>query len=611
MSELYKPSQAMGEVIEILIRLVGEANFPVPDETEHATLIQSFDALQCVDRTKRIVATQTLLVFNKYWAALETRNAAISNDISAGAVQTVAAMSSFPDEQATTSAEENGKVEMPLDTISPQTIDGDDNSIQKDISATGVISGDAKLTENDDIVSTPASATPLSVDLESVSTSGVSSSIDRPSEQHVSVDTQPNPSDAGQLVPDAVVRIAPGVVAQARPLEARKVNIHLKNARVGDAYQSQLGVNGFKEIKLEGDGGTGLVWDDATATISGNVEQAGDFKLVFRGLRDGYPIEVVASLAVIPDPKSLWVSKPSDEEDEYWKPDESFDKFDGEIFCAAASKRGRSHARDGGYREDDFGLKTLGDGSWHIAAVADGAGSAKFSRRGSKIAVDTVLAGLPELLDTHVSPNLEALVHAFQGGNSGAEARIKQSLYSSLAQSAFNAAKAIEAEANAKLCEPTAYYTTLIIGVCKKTAAGWFFATFAIGDGGAAVFSLPDATIKPMILPDGGEFAGQTRFLQCSEFAGTYEDIAKRLFFDIREDFTAFLLMTDGITDPKFPTDVVFADQTKWAEFWREDFTKYVEFEPGNAELKQEFLNWMDFWSPGNHDDRTLAVMVP
>ena len=114
-----------------------------------------------------------------------------------------------------------------------------------------------------------------------------------------------------------------------------------------------------------------------------------------------------------------------------------------------------------------------------------------------------------------------------------------------------------------------------------------------------------------MTLPDGGEFAGQTRFLQSSEFSGTYEDIAKRLFFDIRQDFTAFLLMTDGITDPKFPTDVVFADAAKWIEFWSEDFTKEVEFERGNAELEREFLNWMDFWSPGNHDDRTLAVMVP
>ena len=611
MSELYKPSQALDEAIETLIRLVEEANFPAPDETEHAALIQSFEALRSVDGTQRVVATQTLILLNKYWAAFETKNIAISSGADAAAADSLDTMSSFPDEQALSSAEENAKLEIPLETPSLPAVDPDSAPEQPEGSVTEAVVSEAELAEATHAASAVGSAAEETPVAETVGDPVAPASIDERPEQSASIGAEPNPLHAEKPVPDAVVGIAPGITPQVRPLEARKVNIHLKNARVGDAYQGQLELTGFKEIKLENDGGTGLAWDDATATISGKLEQAGDFKLVFRGLRDGFPTEVVASLAVIPDPKSLWVSKPSNKEDEYWKSDEAFGKFDGEIFCAAASKRGRSHARDGGFRDDDFGLKTLGDGSWHIAAVADGAGSAKFSRRGSKIAVDTVLAGLPELLETHVSPNLETLLQAFLDGDNGAEARIKQALYSSLAQTAFNAAKAIEAEAKAKPCEPTAFYTTLIIGACKKTAAGWFFASFAIGDGGAAVFSLPEGTIKPMTLPDGGEFAGQTRFLQSSEFSGTYEDIAKRLFFDIRQDFTAFLLMTDGITDPKFPTDVVFADPTRWIEFWSEDFTKEVEFERGNSELEREFLNWMDFWSPGNHDDRTLAVMVP
>jgi hypothetical protein len=69
--------------------------------------------------------------------------------------------------------------------------------------------------------------------------------------------------------------------------------------------------------------------------------------------------------------------------------------------------------------------------------------------------------------------------------------------------------------------------------------------------------------------------------------------------------------MTDGISDPKFPTDSVFADPSKWTEFWEGDLTNAVDFSRTNADMERQFLEWLDFWSPGNHDDRTLAVLVP
>ena len=611
MSDAFKPSQALDEAIEGLIRLAEEENFPFPDATEHAALIQWFNYMQSGDSTKNVVAIQTLLLLKNYWTALEDGKDAMSAETENRIAVPSDGIGSISSDQATTLPEDNVGVEFQPAGPPPLINKPEDQSDHYEGPAPDVFSEESSQDEVANVVDalavTPSAPAEAEIDNDAIA----SPPTDQATEQTGGAEPAATLSNAGGPVPDAVVGITPGIAPQVQPLSARKVHIHLKNARVGEAYEGQLEVIGFKQVKLHSDGGAGIVWDDATSTITGNFQQAGDFKLTFHGLCDGFPTEVVASLAVIPDPKSLWVSKSSDREDEYWKPDEAFDKFDGELFCAAASKRGRSHARDGGFRDDDFGLKTLGQGSWHIATVADGAGSAKFSRRGSKIAVDTVLALLPDLLEAHVSPNLDMLLNAYRDGDGGAEAKIKQALYSSLAQAAFSAAKAIESEANAKPCEPNAYYTTLIIGACKNTPSGWFFASFSIGDGGAAVFSLPEGTIKPMNLPDGGEFAGQTRFLQRSEFAGGYEDIAKRLFFDIRQDFTAFLLMTDGITDPKFPTDVVFADHAKWMEFWREDFTKEVEFERGNTELEREFLNWMDFWSPGNHDDRTLAVMIP
>jgi serine/threonine protein phosphatase PrpC len=54
----------------------------------------------------------------------------------------------------------------------------------------------------------------------------------------------------------------------------------------------------------------------------------------------------------------------------------------------AASQRGRSHAHKGDAREDDFFIAT-GEG-WCIAIVADGAGSAKYSRYGSQLICHTI-----------------------------------------------------------------------------------------------------------------------------------------------------------------------------------------------------------------------------
>lgn len=34
-----------------------------------------------------------------------------------------------------------------------------------------------------------------------------------------------------------------------------------------------------------------------------------------------------------------------------------------------------------------------------------------------------------------------------------------------------------------------------------------------------------------------------------------------------------------------------------------------VLFEPSNNEIASQLSQWMDFWSPGNHDDRTLAII--
>lgn len=412
-------------------------------------------------------------------------------------------------------------------------------------------------------------------------------------------------------VPAVPVRSAVSENIAVMPIETAKKTVYLKNARANEAYEGSVEIDGLKGLKLEDAGGSGLTLDEASGLLTGTPTASGDFVLRLQGLLHGKRCEVAANLAVIADPKSLWVSKDSDRSDPFWKPDEAFGRTEGDLLCVAASKRGRSHAKDGTFRDDDFGLLANGPGGWHVAVVADGAGSAKYSRRGSKVAVDAVLRDLPKLLDDHVTPHLAKLVPAHLLGNPDAAAQIKSQLYQSLATAAFNAAKAIEEEASAKGEKASGFSTTLIVGVVRKVPEGWFVAGFSVGDGGAAVFDVRDGSLTTLTLPDSGEFAGQTRFLQKSEFSGGFDEVAKRIFFDVRKEFTAVALMTDGISDPKFPTDAVFADPAKWVEFWTGDLTKAVDFSRGNREMERQFLEWLDFWSPGNHDDRTLAVLVP
>lgn len=397
---------------------------------------------------------------------------------------------------------------------------------------------------------------------------------------------------------------------EKNPVETIKRSIYLKNAKVNEPYSEIIDIPDLSKLRLIDDGGTGLCLDEEVNSLSGWPSASGDFVVRINGLLAGRLCELHANLAVIPDPRSLWISKPHDPTAPFAKDDEDSAISRGDLFCVAASKRGRSHAREGLFRDDDFALWTGGAGGWNIAVVADGAGSAKYSRRGSQLAVRTIVRDLPQLLDEHLSGQIDGLATEHLNGVEGAAGRIKTQLYLTLAKAAFNAAMAISVEAEKVEDRASAFSTTLVLTVARRVSQGWFIAGFSIGDGGAAVFDLPSKTVVPLTLADSGEFAGQTRFLQRSEF-NNGDEVAKRLFFDVRDSFTAVLAMTDGITDPKFPTDSAFASSDIWRDFWETELSRSVVLSRDNPSIEQELLSWLDFWSPGNHDDRTIAIMFP
>lgn len=391
-----------------------------------------------------------------------------------------------------------------------------------------------------------------------------------------------------------------------------KISFSLPNARAGEHHVFEVERDGIRSLKLRDKGSLDLDFDEDKGILSGTPMIPGDYVLEFGGLLNERPITVQAHLAVIPDPRSLWIPEPSKFYDPFWK--EDYDCVllsSGDLCCVAASKRGRSHAQEGLFRDDDFRLWNGGPGGWSISVVADGAGSAKLSRRGSEIAVRTITEKLPRLLDKHLTEQIDDLVDDWLNKGEAADQRIRTQLYLSLTTAAFEAAKSVGQEASKLEKSASEYSTTLVLSAARKCSHGWFIAGFSIGDGGAAVFDLPSRIVVPLTQPDSGEFAGETRFLHSSEFEAGYEGLSERIFFDVRDDLTAIVTMTDGVTDPKFPTDAAFRDPEVWLKFWDEDLRTKVDLDRDNPNLDQELLNWLDFWSPGDHDDRTIAIMLP
>ena len=397
------------------------------------------------------------------------------------------------------------------------------------------------------------------------------------------------------------------------PVTHKKI-INLPNAKVGQQYECVIDVQGFKAIHLANSDETCLTLDESTQTLRGLPTENGDFVLVIDGILDDEKTQIKFRLAVIADPRTLWTEKESNRDDPFWKEDQDFKKLAGSVdtglLCVGCSKRGRSHAREGGFRDDDFNLFNAETGNWFIGVVSDGAGSAKYSRRGSKIIVETIQDHLPKLLDALSEDALEKLVFESKTGNEESSQSIKTFLYRSLVVASFNAAKSICLEAKKIGADEEDFLSTIVLVCVKKLRDDWFIGSFSIGDGGAVIFDTNESYLKPLSKPDSGEYAGQTKFLHTSEFKES-EPLIKRIYWDVRSDFTAIILVTDGISDPKFETDAKFSDAESWFDFWNDDLAKEVNFSRDNEDIETNFYNWLDFWSPGNHDDRTIIVMMP
>ncbi len=177
-------------------------------------------------------------------------------------------------------------------------------------------------------------------------------------------------------------------------------------------------------------------------------------------------------------------------------------------------------------------------------------------------------------------------------------------IYNTVVKAAWEASRAIKNESEAKEGAVLKdYSTTLLMAMCRKFDFGWFVATYWVGDGAIGLL-LDDGSIKIMGEPDGGEYAGQTRFLTMPSI---FSD-RTRYRFTIVPDFKALVLMTDGVSDPWFETDANLQRPEKWDEMMK-SIKDNVNLADRKPECADELLGWLGFRSRGNHDDRTIAIL--
>lgn len=402
-------------------------------------------------------------------------------------------------------------------------------------------------------------------------------------------------------------------------------SVFLPNGTVNKPYEAkidfiQLGWDDIISYEIQNLEETGLSFDPEKELLSGNPKVSGDLKikLLFKidGEAEETPLnEKVFTLIVNPDPKSLWKNIETDQNAPFAKEDNisvSGTFLDKKI--VVASKRGRSHANSGSFREDDFAFKNFSSNGWSVLAVSDGAGSAALSRKGSKLACDTIIDYFEENLDKENLADFDEILFShYKKTDPESSKKISHFVYSTLLKGAHFVNQKIEQFALENNEELKKFHATLIFALVKKYEFGYAVLTFGVGDCPIGLLNKDVTEITLMNTIDVGEFGGGTRFITMPEIFQS-EKLSSRFGFKLVDDFSYLMLMTDGIYDPKFVVEANLEKIEKWNNFLsdlkgnNEDGSK-VDFENDNAPIAEQLSNWMDFWSPGNHDDRTLAII--
>lgn len=288
--------------------------------------------------------------------------------------------------------------------------------------------------------------------------------------------------------------------------------------------------------------------------------------------------EVIEESAPIESTTSHWrVVEPTNPSDSV--PHEEHLRVSGNHGWAliGASRRGKSHAHDGTYREDAFEVEVVN--GWHIVAVADGLGSCSLSRVGSAAAVKGAVAGVAAALPDLSRDNADA----------GLRAALKAGLEKGLA----------EVVAESERCEVALreLSTTLLLLLHRVEGASHTVAAAQVGDGLLAAWQ-SDGSVLPLAEGLQGEYGAQV--VPLTGKGAVERALGQAQLFRFESEPRLLLAMTDGVADDFFPPE--------------EHLPKLLEHllpvcrrEDADAAL----LELLRYEKRGSFDDRTLVMLCP
>jgi hypothetical protein len=395
------------------------------------------------------------------------------------------------------------------------------------------------------------------------------------------------------------------------PIEALDVLYHLGLDKFPQAIVK------FQGIQPAGsDIDTGFIYNPSDGVLTGIPKvSGGDYELIFDVILDDEldvkPLRYLIPITINPDPQSLWKTLEPPETDKFKKQhrDGGYENTEGKI-TAWASVRGRSHAHEAGHRDDDCRVAKL-PGKWSLLVVADGAGSAKNSRLGSLIAVETSAQSLRKQLEC--GEFLTALDEAAKRLAYAEESEKASSFHGwdVLLRAAFEAQKALFEKAKELNVDERTMATTLLICLSCDLGTKTVIGVFSVGDGIVACLGASADRLRLLSVPDSGEFAGQTKFLTNRDLFLAESKPYSRVKVAVIERPAMLLAMTDGVSDPKFDSDESMRDSDCWRSLVDELALPLRQLLDGpNSSRAEALQQWLDFWAVGHHDDRTIAICM-
>lgn len=307
---------------------------------------------------------------------------------------------------------------------------------------------------------------------------------------------------------------------------------------------------------------------------------------------------------------SPWTHAPSDEDGLFFKPDSAIASSSaGGLACFAASTRGRAHAQEDQYREDDFAMHFVESTGWHVFIVADGAASAELSRRGSQIVCESGISAIRRCLeDSNELDDALATLGESATHEPGLE-QLEHAASNVFSQAACEAIVNLHRQASSGGALLSDFATTFIAVLAKRVGTGWMFASFSVGDGGAAVV-VDLQTVVPLSRSEAGDMADRATSITMLDLFKNPHDVEMRTSVTFCEQFLFLALKTEAVSGPAGSIDALPNGVMRWSAL-RDQLGSQMDFHHPVEGTEQRLLGWLQAESAGNHDDQTVILAFP